>query len=373
MRNDRWRYRRHKPPWWPQDEAWPPDGRMDPESWHRMRGRFMWRIGCFFMLVVAALVTVVTLFSWLIGSALGAAGSPAIGILIGLLVLFFLLNVGRSVRRAAAPVGDMIEASGRVESGDFSTRVPERGPREVRTLARAFNEMSARLEEVDQQRRSALADVSHELRTPLTVIQGNLEALLDGVYPADAAHLQPILEETRLMERLIEDLRTLTLAEAGSLTLHREPTDLGTLLNEVAASFRSQTDDADVSLTVTAGPDLPSLDVDPARIREVVSNLLTNALRHTPREGRVEVSAQLAGGDVEVTVHDTGSGIPRNQLDRIFDRFYRSPDSPGSGLGLPIAQSLVEAHGGVMSAASEPGDGTTLRFNLPSRPADDVR
>lgn len=334
-----------------------------------MRGRFMWRIGCFFMLMVAMLVTVVALFAWLIGSALGAAGSPAIGILIGLLVLLVLLNVGRSLRRAAAPVGDMIEASGRVESGDFSTRVPERGPREVRMLARAFNDMSARLEEVEQQRRSALADVSHELRTPLTVIQGNLEALLDGVYPADADHLQPILEETRLMERLIEDLRTLTLVEAGSLVLHREPTDLGALLNEVAAGYRSQADEAGVALTMTTAPDLPSLDVDPARIREVVSNLLTNALRHTPRAGRVEVSAQLARGEVEVTVHDTGSGIPPDQLDRIFDRFYRSPDSPGSGLGLPIAKSLVEAHSGVMTAVSGRGDGTTLRFTLPSRSA----
>ncbi len=292
-------------------------------------------------------------------------GSPAIGILIGLLVLFVLLNVGRSLRRAAAPVGDMIEASGRVEAGDFSTRVPERGPREVRMLARAFNEMSARLEEVEQQRRSALADVSHELRTPLTVIQGNLEALLDGVYPADAAHLQPILEETRLMERLIEDLRTLTLAEAGSLTLHREPTDLGALLNEVAAGYRSQADEAGVALTVTAAGDLPTLEIDPARIREVVSNLLANALRHTPRDGRVEVSAALAGDAVEVTVHDTGSGIPPEQLDRIFDRFYRSPHSPGSGLGLPIARSLVEAHGGTMKATSEVG-GTTIRFSLPA-------
>ena len=334
-----------------------------------MRGRFMWRIGCFFMLMVAMLVTVVALFAWLIGSALGAAGSPAIGILIGLLVLLVLLNVGRSLRRAAAPVGDMIEASGRVESGDFSTRVPERGPREVRTLARAFNDMSARLEEVEQQRRSALADVSHELRTPLTVIQGNLEALLDGVYPADAAHLQPILEETRLMERLIEDLRTLTLVEAGSLVLHREPTDLGSLLTEVAAGYRSQADEAGIALTVTTAPDLPTLDIDPARIREVVANLLTNALRHTPRDGRVEVSARLAVGKVEVTVHDTGSGIPPDQRDRIFDRFYRSPDSPGSGLGLPIAKSLIEAHGGDITAASGPSEGTTVRFSLPSRSA----
>jgi signal transduction histidine kinase len=277
--------------------------------------------------------------------------------------------IGRAIRRAAAPVGDLIEASGRVEAGDFSTRVPESGPREVRALTRAFNAMSARLEETEQQRRSALADVSHELRTPLTVIQGNLEALLDGVYPADAVHLQPILEETRLLERLIDDLRTLTLVEAGSLVLHREPTDLGALLTEVAAGYRSQADEAGVALTVTAAGDLPTLDVDPARIREVVSNLLTNALRHTPRDGKVELSAQPAGDQVEVAVHDTGSGIPPDQLDRIFDRFYRSPDSPGSGLGLPIARSLVEAHGGTLMAVSGPGDGTTIRFTLPSRSA----
>jgi signal transduction histidine kinase len=330
-----------------------------------MRVHFMRRMGCFFLFMVVLLISVVALLAWLIGSAIGAAAGVAPTILIGLLALFVLAMIGRAIRRAAAPVGDLIEASGRVESGDFSTRVPERGPREVRTLARSFNAMSSRLEEVEQQRRSALADVSHELRTPLTVIQGNLEALLDGVYPADAAHLQPILDETRLLERLIDDLRTLTLVEAGSLVLHREPTDLGPLLDDVAASYHSQADDAGVALTVTVAPDLPSLEVDPARIREVVANLLTNALRHTPRDGKVELSAQLAGDHVEITVHDTGSGIPPDQLDKVFDRFYRAPDSPGSGLGLPIARSLVEAHGGVIKAESPAGAGATIRFTLP--------
>jgi signal transduction histidine kinase len=334
-----------------------------------MRGRFMWRIGCFFLFMAVVVISVITLVAWLIGSAVGAAQPRGGAILIGLLVLVVLAMVGRAVRRAAAPVGDLIEASGRVEAGDFSTRVPESGPREVRALTRAFNAMSARLEETEQQRRSALADASHELRTPLTVIQGNLEALLDGVYRADAEHLQPILEETRVLERLIDDLRTLTLAEAGSLVLHREPTDLGALLNEVAAAFRSQAEQAGIVLTVNVADDVPTLDIDPARIREVVSNLLTNALRHTPRDGRVELSAQLAGEQVEVTVRDSGSGIPPDQLDRIFDRFYRSPDSPGSGLGLPIARSLVEAHGGVLTAGSGPAEGTTMRFTLPSSPA----
>jgi signal transduction histidine kinase len=329
-----------------------------------MRSHFRRRMGCFFLFMFLIVGSLVGSVAWLIGSALGAGRSAPGAILIGLLVLLVLAMLGRVVRRLAAPVGDLIEASGRIEAGDFSTRVEETGPREVRALARAFNSMSAKLEETEQQRRSALADVSHELRTPLTVIQGNLEALLDGVYPADPAHLEPILAETRLLERLIDDLRTLTLAEAGSLVLHREPTDIRTLLTDAAASYQSQAGQAGTSLAVTAADDLPILDIDPARIREVISNLLTNALRHTPRGGKVELWAALAGDRVEVTVRDTGSGIPADQLERIFDRFYRSPDSPGSGLGLPIAKSLVEAHGGAIDATSEMGAGTIIRFTL---------
>jgi signal transduction histidine kinase len=364
MPDQRWQSGRHRPPWWPEGESWPPSGG-GPENWRYMRGRFMRRIGCFVFVMVIAFASVIAFLAWLIGKAFGNAPHPAVIFLIGLLVLFLLANVGRAVRRAAAPVGDLIEASGKVEARDFSTRVPETGPREVRTLARSFNAMSAKLEETEQQRRSALADVSHELRTPLTVIQGNLEALLDGVYPADAEHLQLLLDETRVLERLVDDLRTLTLAEAGSLVLHREPTDLGALLNDVAAGYRSQADQSGIALTVTVADGLPSLDIDPARIREVVSNLLTNALRHTSRDGKVEVSAAFAGNHVEVTVHDTGSGIPPDQLDRIFDRFHRSPDSPGSGLGLPIAKSLIEAHGGRINATSQIGAGTTIRVALP--------
>jgi two-component system OmpR family sensor kinase/two-component system sensor histidine kinase BaeS len=330
-----------------------------------MRSHFAGRIGCFIVVVVVVIASVVGLLAWLIGSVIGATDSPVVAVLLGLLALLILARVARALRLATSPVGVLIEASGRVEAGDFSTRVPETGLREVRTLARAFNAMSARLEEAEQERRSALADVSHELRTPLTVIQGNLEAIIDGVYPADPAHLEPILAETRILERLIEDLRTLTLAEAGSLVLHREPTDLRALLTDVAASYRSQAEQVGISLTVTSADDLPTLELDPARIREVISNLLTNALRHTPRDGEVELSATLAGDQVEVTVRDTGSGIPADQLDRIFDRFYRSPDSPGSGLGLPIAKSLVEAHGGTITATSEGGAETTVGFTLP--------
>jgi signal transduction histidine kinase len=333
-----------------------------------MRSHFRRRMGCFFLFMFLIVATLIGFVAWLIGTALGAGHSAPGAILIGLLVLLVLAILGRIVRRLAAPVGDLIDASGRIEAGDFSTRVREAGPREVRALARAFNGMSARLEEADQERRSALADVSHELRTPLTVIQGNLEAIIDGVYPADPAHLEPILAESRILERLIEDLRTLTLAEAGSLVLHREPTDLLALLTDVAASYRTQAEQTGISLAVTAADDLPTLDLDPARIREVISNLLTNALRHTPRDGKVELSAARLGDQLEITVHDTGSGIPADQLDRIFDRFYRSPDSPGSGLGLPIAKSLVDAHGGTITATSEASRGTAVQIRLPLTP-----
>jgi signal transduction histidine kinase len=330
-----------------------------------MRYRFMWRVGCGFFFFVIMVVAFFALVAWVIGAVTGGDPPWVAVLLIGILVLFLLSGIARAVRRAAVPVGELIEASGRVEAGDFSTRVPERGPREVRHLARAFNSMSARLEEIEQRRQSSLADVSHELRTPLTVIQGNVEALIDGVYPADAEHLEPILEATRDLERLIEDLRTLSLAEANRLVLHREPTDLHTLLAEVAAGYRSQAEQSGVQLIVSVADAVPVMDVDPARIREVVANLLANAMRHTPSGGSVDVTARLAGEDVEVSVRDTGSGMEPDELDRIFERFYRSPDSPGSGLGLSIARDLVQAHGGTITAASEPGKGTTIRFTLP--------
>jgi two-component system sensor histidine kinase BaeS len=330
-----------------------------------MRGHFMWRVGCGFFFFVIMVVAFFAVLAWVIG-AITSGDPPWVAVLlIGILVLVLLSGVARAVRRAAVPVGDLIEASERMEGGDFSARVPERGPREVRSLARAFNSMSSRLEEMEQQRQSTLADVSHELRTPLAVIQGNVEALIDGVYPADAEHLEPILEATRDMERLIEDLRTLSLAEAHRLVRHREPTDLGTLLPEVVAGYRSQAEENGIQLIVTVADSVPVLDLDPARMREVVGNLLANALRHTPSGGSVDLAARLVGDQVEVTVRDTGRGMESEQLNRIFERFYRSPDSPGSGLGLPIARDLVEAHGGTLTATSAPGQGTTVRFTLP--------
>jgi signal transduction histidine kinase len=272
-----------------------------------------------------------------------------------------------ALRRTTAPVGDVMEAAGRVAAGDYKARVRERGPAEARDLARAFNLMTERLQANDEQRRRLLADITHELRTPLAVVQGNLEGLLDGVYPRDEAHLSLILDETRVLSRLIEDLRTLALAESGALHLQREPTDLEVLAEEAAASFQAQAKAAGVELRVENLGEVPLAEVDPVRVREVLTNLISNALRHTPAGGAVAVrlSTGADGRQVTVAVRDTGAGIPPDALPHIFDRFYKSDESRGMGLGLAIAKNLVEAHGGEIQAASAPGQGTTLSFTLP--------
>jgi two-component system sensor histidine kinase BaeS len=331
-----------------------------------MRGRFLWRVGAFiafFLLIVSLMAALVI---WLVGSLLGTpAPAVAFGILVLLAAALVVRGVLRGVPGSAGAAADLIEAAGRVEEGDYGTRVEERGSGEVRALARAFNAMSARLEANEAERRRLLADVSHELRTPLSVIRGNLEGMLDGLYPADATHLDLILEETRVLERLVEDLRTLSMAESGALRLHREPTDVAELLREVAAGHGAQADAAGVTLDVGVEEPLPPVELDPDRIRQVVGNLLANALRYTPAGGRVTVRAARDGARLAVEVSDTGPGIAPEAIGRIFDRFYRSADSPGSGLGLPIARSLVAAHGGEITASAEPGSGTTIRFTLP--------
>jgi two-component system sensor histidine kinase BaeS len=331
-----------------------------------MRGRFLWRVGAFLVVFLLFVSLMAALVIWLVGSLLGTqAPAIAFGLLLLLVLAMAARGVVRGVRGSAGAAADLIEAAGRVEEGNYGARVDERGPGEVRALARAFNAMSARLEANEEERRRLLADVSHELRTPLSVIRGNLEGMLDGLYPVDAAHLDVILEETRVLERLVEDLRTLSLAESGALRLHREPTDLAALLREVAAAHQAQADAAGVTLDVRVDGELPSIDLDPARTRQVVGNLVANALRYTPAGGEVMLSAEKDGERVVVEVADTGPGIGSEAIGRIFDRFYRSADSPGSGLGLPIARSLVIAHGGEISASSEPGQGTTMRFTLP--------
>lgn len=270
------------------------------------------------------------------------------------------------LRRLVLPIGDLIEAVGRVEAGDYEAHVAVRGPREVETLARAFNAMVGRLKEDEVSRRALLADVSHELKTPLTVIRGSLEALVDGVYPADPEHLTPILEETRQLSLLIDDLRTLSAAEAGGLRLRREPTDLGVLAEEAAAAYRTSAAADGIRIQIDIPPDFPLVEVDPGRIRQVLANLIANALRYSPRPGAIWIAAsERSDGWAEITVRDEGEGIDPEVLPFLFERFAKSPDSSGSGLGLAIARRLAEAHGGELHAESEAGAGTSMRLTIP--------
>ena len=365
MRRGGWDYSRRRPPWWPQNEPFPPR-----RGWRGPPSGFMRRMALFFVAIAVLSVIAATFLFWTLASAFGAADFPG-GATRGLALLFVfvvLALAARSLRRLTRPVGDVIEAVGRVAEGDLTTRVAVRGAREGRALARAFNAMATRLEAGEEQRRRLLADVSHELRTPLSVVQGNLEALVDGVHPADEAHLLAILDETKVLSRLVEDLRTLSLAESGALTLHREAIDVSALVRETVESFASQAEPAGVSLAAQVSSGLPQVDADPVRAREILSNLVANALRYTPRGGRVTVTARSDGAAVAIDVRDTGAGIAPDRIVRIFDRFYKSPESRGAGLGLAIAKQLVEAHHGEISATSVLGEGTDIRFTLPTEP-----
>jgi two-component system, OmpR family, sensor histidine kinase BaeS len=316
----------------------------------------------FAIFVALTVVGLAWLLSAVVGEQVLAAVVPAVAVLVGLVVV---LRLVRSVRRAAAPLGDLVEASERVAAGEVGAQVTVRGPREVRAMATAFNAMSARLAEHADERRRLLADVSHELRTPISVIQGNVEAMLDGVHPADREHLEGLLAEARLMERLIEDLGTLSLADAGALALRREPTDLAAVASDMIRGFEAQARDAGVTLSARSD-EVPSLSLDPGRIHQVLGNLIANALRHTPAGGSVMVTVEPTHeGGAELTVRDTGAGMSPDAVEHAFDRFWRSGESTGAGLGLAIARDLVEAHGGTVTLESQRGSGTVVRCRFP--------
>jgi signal transduction histidine kinase len=299
----------------------------------------------------------------LVGAVFGRGGFHPFVLFPILLVVLIAVAVSGGIRRMTRPMSNLIDAAQRIESGDYSAQVPEWGSRDIRSVARAFNSMSARLKTIDEQRRSFMADVTHELRTPLSVIRGQAEAIADGVYPADAAHLAPILDATQALDRLVEDLRTLVLTDAGNLVLNKEPTDLGQLVQDTLDSFRSQAESAGVSLTAEVADNLPTVQVDPARIRQVISNLLSNAIRHTPSGGSVKVAVSSASDQVTLTVTDTGEGVPPDLLPHVFERFVKGPNSKGSGLGLAIAHDIIEAHGGTLTITSETGKGTVATIS----------
>jgi two-component system sensor histidine kinase BaeS len=327
----------------------------------------MRRVGLFLGLLFALLFAASLLAAAVFTAALGGAsagtrvGAAFVGVL---LFVAGLVLVGRSVRRMFGPIGEVMEAADRVAGGDYSTRVSARGPGEVRRLGHAFNEMTTRLQVSDDQRRRLLADVTHELRTPLAVVQGNLEAMVDGVHALDEEHLLTVLEETRVMARLLDDLQTLSTADAGALRLDLEPTDLAAVAAEVVSAFAPTAGLAGVTLT-SVGGELPEIDADPLRVRQVLDNLVANAVRHTPAGGEVTIRLMRDERAIVVAVEDSGRGIPEDQLDTLFDRYSRSADSGGSGLGLAIAKSLVEVHGGSIEAANAGEQGAVIRFRLP--------
>lgn len=371
-----WRghWRGGPPPWWPEDEAWPPAG-----PWGPRRHGFARRFGCLAVLLIVIGVFGLASLAWHVAVATGLGGPGRADLIAALVVgvVAFAVGmglVGRGVRRYAVPLDDLIAGAERVEGGDLTARVPERpwGPPELRALGRAFNAMTARLETDERQRRRLLADITHELRTPLTVLQGRLEAMLDGIHPLDETNLEAALDETRVLGRLVEDLRTLALAEAGTLALHPEPTDLGVLAADAAGALEAAASERGVRIEASVADDVPLLAVDPIRIREVLVNLVGNALRYAPAGSAVRVTAAVADGGrrVRIAVADDGPGIPPELLPHVFDRFAKSAESRGSGLGLAIARQLVEAHGGTIGAVSSTGAGTTIAFELPvDRPA----
>ena len=296
----------------------------------------------------------------------GAAG-PSAALLFSVLAVLIaaLLTFSLAMRRVGLPLGDVVGAADRVARGDYTARIAEKGPPFLRAVARAFNAMTARLEEQDRQRRELLADIAHELRTPLAVVQGRLEGLLDGVYSRDESHLGEVLEETRMLARLVEDLGTLAHSERGVMALQREPTDLAVLIHDTVRALADEADARGVSVRVEDFAEFPLLDVDPLRIRQVLTNLVSNAIRHSKGGAAVSIAAERRADTIVVSVRDTGPGIGPEELPRIFDRFQKGPLSQGSGLGLAIARNLVTAHGGEISADSAPGQGTTVAFTIP--------
>jgi signal transduction histidine kinase len=359
-----WGPQRFRPPWWPEDEPFPPRG-----DWREMRRSFFRRIAIAAVVFFGFVVVVGWIWALLFHEFRGGPGGPRpFPGFIFLLILVFIgfVAFGRAVRRTAGPIGDVMDAASKVANGDYSARSPVHGPREVRELAESFNEMASRIEAGERQRRNLVADVTHELRTPLSVIQGRIEGMLDGMYTPDREHLGLVLQQTTVLARLLDDLSLLSKAEAGALRLERERVPPSELVEAAVAAYRAEAEERGSTLRAVVSNDLPLVDVDRVRVGEVLSNLLTNALRYTPRGGTITVSAgRVDGGRVAFAVSDTGTGIPAADVPHVFDRFARSPDSRGSGLGLAIARSLVQAHGGTIAAQSDTS-GTTIRFVLPA-------
>jgi two-component system sensor histidine kinase BaeS len=344
----------HGPPWGSGPPPWR-DGRFD--AGRRFR-RGVLGVFLFVVLLVAALASIVA------SVASGTHPKPFITITVAVLVLIGLIVTARWLWRSGRSIGALMDAADRVAGGDYATRVGDVPGRPYQRLAGAFDEMTERLQTDEERRRELLADVAHELRTPLQAIRGATEGMLDGLYPADAEHLRPVIERTDVMARLLDDLRTLSMAEAGVLELHRETVDPRAAAADAIAAVRGSSDGVAFDVADDAAP--TTIEADPVRLAEILTNLLANAARYTPNGGRVTVTIAPKGvTGARFVVDDTGPGIAADQRPYVFDRFVRSADLGGTGLGLAIAKRLVEAHGGTIEAGAAPAGGTRMRFDIP--------
>jgi two-component system, OmpR family, sensor histidine kinase BaeS len=272
-------------------------------------------------------------------------------------------------RRIGQPLRGVASAAALVAQGDFSARAKVVGQDELGRLAQNFNQMAQALETQEQNRRNLFADIAHELRTPLTAIKARLEALEDGVMPLDIEAIGRLTGQTKLLERLVEDLRTLSLADAKALKLELHPTDVQKLCKDTLETFHAQAEQKGIALKLL-GSENATLLLDAARMQQAIGNLLENALAHTPSDGTVRLELERHLNHLELRVSDTGTGIPPEALERIFERLYRLESSRnratgGSGLGLAIVKTIVGLHGGTIHAANRAEGGAVLTIRLP--------
>jgi signal transduction histidine kinase len=302
----------------------------------------------------------------------------AAGLIAGLTgALLLFSGLISSMRR---PLEELVDAAGRLAAGDRSVRVGVGGLSETAALGAAFNEMAAELEieegrrdELDRLKDDFVLTASHELRSPLTSVQGFAELLMlerESLTPKQAETVEVILDNCRHLVRLLNDLLDLARSDAGRLLIKPQPAEVAPLVEDVVRTMRAQTEAGNQSLTEEIQPGLPPINVEPARIRQILVNLLTNAHEYSPEGASIGVSARTLGAEVEIAVSDNGPGIPQDQLERIFERFTRGDAGltqrvGGTGLGLAISKSLVELHGGSIVAESTPGQGSTFRVRLP--------
>ena len=352
------------PQWWPEGEHWPPRGGRGQQDWAGFGRRVFKGVLAFviFLGLVAALIGA------LIATAVaGVASAGRAGVVLATVLVLVAggLLLRSLVRRTWSPVRDLIGAAGRLADGDYSARVDERSSAAMRAVGSSFNSMAKRLEEADEQRRRLMSDLGHELRTPLAVIRGEIEAVIDGVHEGGPEHMASLLDEVEVLERLIEDLRVLTLSEAGKLPLQTEQADLMKVVEEIANSYRPAAAASGIEIVVEAPPTVPDVEMDQVRIRQALTNLVVNSIRAMPGGGRIELAVSVEDDRVVTAVIDTGPGIEPGRLEDVFGRFEKSEDSPGSGLGLSIARGLARAHGGDVEIIASGPDGTTASLWIP--------